>query len=75
MADAVSVAIDVGTLLFFMLAGVGGYALIKANTVKEKMELNKTIDDKSREAYQMSKLKAMEKTIDKLENKSGPVRA
>lgn len=75
MTDPVSVSVSMGTLLFLGLGALAVYGITKANAIKEKMEIHKVIDDKSREAYQMSKLKQMDKVVDKLEAKNGAIRA
>ncbi|HIP90493.1 MAG TPA: hypothetical protein EYH22_02985 [Candidatus Nanopusillus sp.] len=74
MSDPVTVSISMGALLFIGLAALGAYGIMKATQVKERLEIEKTIDEKGREAYQMSKLKALEKTVDKLETKGAGIR-
>ena len=75
MADPVAVSVSMGTLLFLGLGALATYGITKANSIKEKMELQKVIDDKSREAYQLAKLKQMDKVVDKLESKNEAIRA
>jgi hypothetical protein len=74
MADPISVAIPAGTLLTVMIMGGIAYAIMQNKSTKAELQTEKKIDDKMREAYQMGKIKNIEKDVDALKMKSPATR-